>query len=379
MDIRGRIITVLRWGKKQLCVVKKHFLRIAYFVLRPFQHKKLVMQIEQAERTLTDVRPNVRGTSMGKNQLCRPFQYDLQIIIAAYNVEEYVEACMESVLNQKTKYTYKVIVVEDGSTDGTANILKKYEQDDRVCVIYQQNAGLSAARNTALKKIEASYVMFVDSDDMVAEGAVETLMETAFRMQADIVEGGYYTLYENSLRKELGVGQMQKVCPLKALDGMPARKVFRSELFEDIIFPRGYWFEDTVNMMRVFPKAKSVYKIPERVYIYRMRRDSITHMTKKNAKSLDTYWISELLLQEYAKCGGKREKEYCEMFLRQILINAHRLGDQAESIQKSVFALSAALVDTYFAEDYQEIENSSLYIALKTKDYLAYRWYWRTH
>ena len=92
-------------------------------------------------------------------------EYDLMIIVPVYNVENYLRECLDSILSQKTQYSFCVVAVEDGSTDGSAAILKEYESHDHVRVIYQENKGLSGARNTAMKEIVGDYVYFLDSDD----------------------------------------------------------------------------------------------------------------------------------------------------------------------------------------------------------------------
>ena len=78
-------------------------------------------------------------------------QYDLQIIIPAYNAEKYIEKCLNSILSQKTQYTYVITVINDGSTDETSQILSKYLDDEHVDIISQSNKGFSEARNRGLK------------------------------------------------------------------------------------------------------------------------------------------------------------------------------------------------------------------------------------
>ena len=100
---------------------------------------------------------------------------DLQIIVPIYNVKEYLDDCICSLLNQKTEFTYRIVAVNDGSTDGSELILQKYRNHSSITIIQQQNSGLSKARNTALQLISGKYVMFVDSDDFLPDNGIELI------------------------------------------------------------------------------------------------------------------------------------------------------------------------------------------------------------
>ena len=120
----------------------------------------------------------------------------LSVIVPVYNVEEYLGRCVDSILAQTYKHL-EVILVDDGAKDKTPEICDKYKDDPRVTVIHQKNRGLSGARNTGLKELFGKYVLLVDSDDILCEGAIEGLLDTAFRYDCDLVEGGAYYLFES--------------------------------------------------------------------------------------------------------------------------------------------------------------------------------------
>ena len=121
--------------------------------------------------------------------------YKISIIVPAYNVEKYIEKCLNSILNQTYK-NIEVIVVNDGSTDNTLNILEEVSKtDNRVILINQKNSGVSSARNNALEKVNSDFIMFVGSDDWIDENTCEIAINEATNENADIVMFGYIREY----------------------------------------------------------------------------------------------------------------------------------------------------------------------------------------
>jgi glycosyltransferase EpsH len=120
----------------------------------------------------------------------------VSIIVPVYNVEAYLEKCMETLLNQ-THRNCEFIFVDDGSPDHCADILERYAQkDQRIRVIHQENQGLSGARNTGLEAATGDYVVFQDSDDWLDETAVETALRFSKEKDLDIVLWSYASEYE---------------------------------------------------------------------------------------------------------------------------------------------------------------------------------------
>ena len=140
----------------------------------PVFSRRSAMDSSSARETLLRFSPPPTGTAAADNRLLEP-ECDLQIVIPAYNVEAYLAQCMDSVLAQETKYTYRVILVDDGATDTTPAIADTYSDDPRVTVIHQRNKGHSGARNTGILEIFGKYIMFVDSDDFLLPGAIDAL------------------------------------------------------------------------------------------------------------------------------------------------------------------------------------------------------------
>lgn len=104
--------------------------------------------------------------------------YDATVIIPCYNVEKYVAECMESILKQKTSYNIEIIAIDDGSTDSTAEILRRYSTKIKnFRIITQCNKGLSGARNTGIREARGKYLIFIDSDDYVTSDYIDFLLK----------------------------------------------------------------------------------------------------------------------------------------------------------------------------------------------------------
>ena len=259
--------------------------QLLYAIKVIFTSQKVYETKKQALVRLEKFSPRPQGSSIALNTICEG-KYDLQIIIPAYNVEQYIEECIDSILEQRTKYTYKIVIINDGSIDKTQNILKLYEENPKIEIIHQENRGFSGARNRGLELIEAKYVAFVDSDDMLAPNAIERLLDTAFEQDADIVEGGFYRL-EDKITVGYRHKKVEQVNAVGFLKGYPCGKVFKSCLFEKIHFPENFWFEDSIGVFMLYPNAYKAFIIPNIVYIYRITTTGITHVAPFKKKCID--------------------------------------------------------------------------------------------
>ena len=178
-----------------LVMFLKKIAKTIYRLTAPFHISCSCMTAIQALQILAAFAPDPSTTCVANNTL-NP-QYDMQIIVSAYNVEKYVAECLESILNQKTHYSYLVTVVNDGSTDQTPEIIRSYQEKypDRMEVINQENRGLSGTRNVALKVLKGRYITFLDSDDVMPESAIEALLDKADGK--DIIQGGWHTFEQS--------------------------------------------------------------------------------------------------------------------------------------------------------------------------------------
>lgn len=359
-------------------LMKQHIksgLRVGLNAVSPLFHRKSVMDLDTARANLLEVCPIPPGTTEAKNHLLMP-SVDLQIIIPAYNVEQYLEDCVSSVLSQETTYSYHIILVDDGAKDRTPEICEQYSNHPNITVIHQPNRGLSIARNQGLREIFGKYVMFLDSDDVLMDGAIQALLDTAYQHDCDLVEGSAYYLKSNRLEIMHRYPSVQRISdPYAILHGHPWGKVYRAELFEDLCYPEGYWYEDSIITFLVFPKLTNVYVIPHICYGYRINEAGIVRSSHGKPKSVETYWITELMMQRYKDLNYPVTDSYFRSILHQFHLNQHRVSDLSVEIQESVFVLSCALLEQYFPDRTTDDSHSVLLKAMRNKDFGTFKMY----
>lgn len=216
----------------------------------------------------------------------------ISIIIPIYNVEKYLPACVESILQQTYK-NLEVILVDDGSLDRCPVICDELAQkDDRIRVIHQKNKGLSGARNTGIDNAQGDYLIFVDSDDTVEQTLVEELYTYAEKWNCAIVACGRNYIFEDGQivckiahdeSKVYGFEEaMQEMNSFRLFDMSAWAKIYRKELFEDIRFPEGKLSEDYYIMYKLFDKAKTIGYVAKPLYNYLQRQSSISRNKKIN-------------------------------------------------------------------------------------------------
>lgn len=347
----------------------KQLLRGGCSAVSPFFSKDSDLSTAQARQILETCWEKKDTTCLADNCVKSPM-CDLQIVVPAYNVEEYLEECMESILNQKTRFSFHVVLVDDGARDRTPEICDKYVDDPRVTVIHQKNRGLSGARNTGMEYLFGRYVMFVDSDDVLPPGAIEGLMDTACHQHADLVEGGAYYVING---KESVAHRYEKDAavsnPYEQIHGHAWGKVYKAKLLKKLRFPEGYWYEDSMLSFLVFSMAENTWVSSQMCYGYRINQEGIVKSSKGKPRAAETYWITEELLQERQEMGLPMDEAFYRFLLLQLRLNQLRLSDLDEKIQESAFVLSCELLEKYFHADCMTGKEKNLIKALKKRDF----------
>ncbi len=215
----------------------------------------------------------------------------VSIIVPVYNVEPYLREALDSVIKQ-TYENLEILVVDDGSTDGSGAICDEYAAiDERIRVIHQENEGLSGARNIALDIMTGDLVMFLDPDDIYHPQIVEKLVTALKRENADMVLCRYISRY--ILKKWKPIARYRQITPV-GLSGIYDRKealcalidgkmnvhvwnkIYRRYLWDEIRFPDGHVYEDMLTTYKIMNRTRKLYMLDEVLYQKRIRRGAIT-------------------------------------------------------------------------------------------------------
>lgn len=322
-----------------------------YRLFSPVAHGRVPCapaDVDAALRRLAALSPDAGRSCLHANAVCAP-EHDLTVIVPAYNVEKYLADCLDSVLEQRTRHSVRVVVVDDGSTDRTPRLLETYSRRDDVTVIRQANGGFSAARNAALAELRGRYVMFLDADDRLLPGAVDVLMDKAFSLDADIVEGGFERFDDGGRVWKGEVGVVGDGVRASALSGYPWGKVYKSQLFADVQFPVGYWFEDTLGPYVVYPRALRRAVVSAVVYAYRDNPAGISHRSHGNPRVLDALWVTRRMLADSRSLGIRHDTAFLDMVLTDLRNTYCRVASlRNRHVSRDLFVALCGLLREYF-------------------------------
>lgn len=247
----------------------------------------------------------------------------VSIVVPIYNVEDYLDRCLDSIKNQSYN-NFEVLLIDDCSTDSSSKIALEYSEADNRFKYYKhrRNKGLAAARNTGIINSTGKWLFFVDSDDRIRDDALDLLISQANRTNSDIVLCSYSNEYIN--------GRIVPIDMFKYLDDNSSKKEIitlveqasatRKLILRDLFITNNILFIETIKRSEDIPviiplmiKAKKITYIEDNLYYYLQREGSITHNNYKDIDlSFYDYIESELL--KYSSNGYNQEIQYRIIF-----------------------------------------------------------------
>ncbi len=244
--------------------------------------------------------------------------FKVSLIIPVYNTEKYLEACLESVVNQ-TLRELEIILINDGSTDSSLRIMEKYKSryPDRIQLLSKENGGQATARNMAITLCHGEYIGFVDSDDYIEPAMYEEMYKKAVETGADYVECDYVNVKINNH------GQQERIADYGSrvreytdkkdmfIDPMvaPWNKIYKRELIQNsgVVFPEGLIYEDTSFCLKAISLVDKPAFVPEKFVVHFFRGTSTMNANKSHRvadildvlKDVITYYQKQGIYEEY--------------------------------------------------------------------------------
>lgn len=269
----------------------------------------------------------------------------ITVIVPVYKVEEYLDRCIKSILNQ-TYTDFELLLVDDGSPDNCGKMCDEYaEKDNRIFVIHQKNGGLSAARNTGLnwfyEQNRSDYITFVDSDDWLHPQCFEILLNGITETGAQLSVCNHervtdFVPYPNFSNIEYQISSPEDFLVNNSWQYNYATcKLFHKSLFEDIRFPAGKYFEDTFTTYKVLHKCKKIAYSPNEVYYYFLNSTGITR-APWTTKELVIFDAMQEQMQYYKEKGLEKafEKEF-ELFVNHHAYQIVRIKENKKDLKKN--------------------------------------------
>lgn len=264
----------------------------------------------------------------------------VSVIVPFYNVEKYIEKCLETLVNQ-TLDDIEIILVNDGSKDKTVDIVEKYKEmySNKIVYLEKENGGLSDARNYAIPYARGEYIAFLDSDDYVETNMYKEMYEIAQKENSDMVECNFIWEYPNKTRIDIGTTYNNKHEMIEKIRVVAWNKLIKREILEKskVQFPKGYRYEDVEFTYKLIPFLEKVSFCKTPMVHYVQREGSISNVqNKRNAEIFDVmehvmdYYKENNLYEEYYQ-----ELEYlysryafCSSFLRIVKIKDKEIRKQ---------------------------------------------------
>lgn len=304
----------------------------------------------------------------------------ISVIIPVYKAEDYLEECVQSVVNQ-TYSNLEIILVDDGSPDCCPQICEKWARKDaRIRVIHKQNGGAASARNAGLNLVNGAYIGFVDSDDIIAANMYECLLRAMKSCSVGIVDCGICHISETGtpldkgrklLDKELNVEQALDAFFAMQIDTSFCCKLFDRSVFKERRFLEGETNEEFPLIVPCVVDSKGIMLLGETKYFYRRRPDSVTSSRIPDTKVL---YKNLRLIENQLKQYGIRTKNFDFFVAQYSYFHCLKLEKQFENLakeQKADYCVYRSIMwknlITYLVSPFSQFKDKLLYVLVLTK------------
>ncbi len=280
----------------------------------------------------------------------------ISVIIPVYNVEKYLQRCLNSIINQIFT-DFEVICIDDGSTDESNEILNEFsKKDKRIKVITQKNAGVSVARNRGIEIAQGTYISFIDSDDYVDRNFLENLYNAISSTNSDVAVTSIIRIKKNKEKYRLKYNELktysdlqEKIDTCKIPDcSYVWNKLYKTELVKQFKFKEGVCFEDVLWLPEVIKKANQIVTVPNTHYVYFNNPNSIVQRCPSAKKQEDVY----------------NAKKYAIEFFDE---NNLKLNDKERNISKKVKFICG--IPLYKIKEYNNVNTVFLFSFLPLLKY----------
>ena len=244
----------------------------------------------------------------------------VSVIVSVYNTQKYLRECLDSLVNQTYK-NIEIVIIDDGSTDASLEICKKYQEKyGQIVLFHKKNGGVSDTRNYGIKYATGQYVSFVDSDDYLEKDAINKLVKLLKKYDADIslcLRVGH-KLENNEVRVTNGQAMLMHILNNSCFEVWG--KLYKKELFFDDVFPVGKIHEDLYAIPKVFLRSERCVIIHKGLYNYRLRSDGIMGVAvKNNLKDIVCCCVDNVINSEKRNINKKFFDEFQKWFFYHIL------------------------------------------------------------
>ena len=318
----------------------------------------------------------------------------VSVVVPVYNAEKYISHCLDSIISQKG--VAEIIVVNDGSTDGTSKIIESYAKKySKIKIVNQKNQGVSVARNTGIENAKSEYITFVDSDDWLEPKSFKKVADIIKKDKSDVVLTGFYDVYDHEwvkgvhgedALKDVGVeskfrnknlDNLVLLSPFKGkeahsdlfyIGGGVKAQFFNNEFIKKnkITFPReAQCYEDEIFMYKAFLNNSKISVLNEPIYNYRNRLDSIS-------KSKDIFLCgakSKDIMQntpEYKQATRREQMLISDSFVAYLFLGiANLYRNKATGV--TVWQEAKSLYDSFSKYNRQELKSCRNYNELKRR------------